>query len=135
MKISRALAFVAAGVGLSGFAATTDKVHKVNCQGPTCATTVTIESCKSYKVSTEPIVVAKGNKPVLRWTLVTPGWIFTKEGIDIKKHGTEFEGKAKESGASFKWKNKNTKPGEYKYNISVTDGNQVCTYDPTVVNQ
>ena len=135
MKISRALALAAAGVSLSGFAATNAKDVQPNCVNPTCVTTVSILSCTKYELSTDPIVVAKGNKPVLRWTLVTPGWIFTKEGIDIKKHGTEFEGKAKESGASFKWKNKNTKPGEYKYNISVTDGNQVCTYDPTVVNQ
>lgn len=135
MKLAHPLCMLAVGISLAGFAATKDKDLKVTCAGPTCATTVTIQSCKDYKVSTDPIVVAKGNKPVMRWTLATPGWTFTGDGIDIRKAGAEFEGKLKESGTSFKWKNRNSKADRYKYDIVATDGKQTCRYDPWIVNQ
>jgi hypothetical protein len=135
MKIARALVFLVVGVVLPVSAAPKEKNLKPNCTGATCITTVTVDSCKSITVSTEPIVVAKGNKPVLRWKLATAGWSFTEDGIDFKEPGGEFEDKKKESGTSFKYKNKNSKPGEYKYDVVVTDGKQTCRYDPTVVNQ
>jgi len=79
--------------------------------------------------------VEKGSKPNMYWTLVTSGWKFTDNGIDIQNHGDEFDGKLKESDTKFKWKNKHTKAGTYKYNINVTDGKQTCKKDPQIVNE
>jgi hypothetical protein len=132
---AHSFAFLVVGASLSGLACAADKAVPANCSGKSCTATVTVASCDKIQVTPDPIVVAKGARPVMRWTLATPGWSFTDNGIDILKHGGEFDGKAKESGTAFKWNNKNKLPGKYKYDVNVTDGKQACRLDPTIVNQ
>lgn len=133
MKITRPL-FVVLCVTLSACATTKEKDMRANCHDASCTTTVTVHSCSNIAYAPEPIVVGEGSKPHMTWTIVTRGWKFTDNGIDILKPDGEFHGKLKESDTVFKWKNKHTKSGNYKYDIYVTDGIQVCKKDPTIVN-
>lgn len=135
MKIAHPLVCLVAGAGLSACTTMSGIETMANCPGSSCDATVSVGSCTDIRVTPEPIVVARGNKPVMRWNLVTPGWTFTDNGVNIRDHFGEFEGKLKESGTRFKWKNKNSKPGRYKYDVVVTDGRQTCPWDPWIVNQ
>jgi len=134
MKIARKYV-VFFSVVLSACASTMERDARASCQDPSCAITVTVLSCGDIRATPDPAKVAKGNKAHMLWHLATPGWTFTDNGIDIPNNGGEFDGKLKDSGTTFKWKNKHSKPGSYKYDINVTDGRQVCKRDPTVVNE
>jgi len=135
MNTAHPFAFLAAGAILAGCASHPYMTPSAACRSSPCDATVTVQSCGKIQVTPDPIVVANGNKPVMRWTLETSGWSFTDNGIDILKPGGQFDGKAKESARSFKWKNNNSMPGTYKYDVYVTDGSTTCRYDPTIVNQ
>jgi hypothetical protein len=106
------------------------------CKKSKCDVDVVVVSCTDIRADPPKIYIEARNKAKIHWYLKTPGYTFAAKGIewkDAKGHG-EFE--TPEPGATeFRWKDKNTTPGEYDYNIHlIGPGGGNCDYHPTVVN-
>ena len=86
-------------------------------------------------VTPDPLPVS-GNNINIHWDISTPGWTFPSNGIVITNPGSEFEDpEVQNNGNRFKWKDKNSSAGNYKYAINVTNGSTPLTFDPTIINQ
>jgi len=79
MNIAHPLAFLAAGAILAGCASHPYMAPSAACRSSSCDATVTVQSCGKIQVTPDPIVVANGNKPVMRWIPGDTGWSFTRQ--------------------------------------------------------
>ena len=134
--MKRALVFIATSVLLSG-CAMIDRMGSgtPNCTGSTCTVTVTVKACKDIDIDPVDVHVNSGAKHI-EWNLAGGSqWEFVTDGVTFKGNTeNEFEGKDKQA-RKFKWKYKNTlKPRRHYYAVTVTDGRQVCTKDPSIMN-
>ena len=108
-----------------------------NCSG-SCTVLITMSAgCGSgIKVAPDPIVVAAGTTADINWTIASPGWTFDVNGITIQQPGKAFDKGSAGGGTKVTIKNKNEKPGAYKYDVNLVDAEKrKCKLDPTVVNQ
>jgi len=86
-------------------------------------------------VSPDPLPVT-GNNINIHWDIDTAGWTFPSNGIVITDPGDEFsDPEVQNNGKRFKWKDKNSSGGSYKYAINVTNGSTPLSLDPTIINQ
>ena len=80
----------------------------------------------------------KGKPATLVWTLATPGYVFTSNGIAITGNNGQFSNPAPSSGNTvFSWQDANTDALEYAYNIAVQLAGQphgILRLDPTIQN-
>lgn len=111
----------------------------VNCKDGDCTVKITVDGCHANKIyaDREPLVVDRGYKGPIEWDLVTPGYSFAPNGIEIFQGlDDEFDSKDHKP-KKFKWKNKHNKFNTYKYSINVVPDAQpriVCTKDPSIMN-
>lgn len=112
-------------------------VKVLTCGGASCDVKVSVQ-CQAYVfcwIETDGnwVVVPKGNSPVIRWEVVTPGYGFSENGIAFSS-GAPFrcqrEGKTK-----FGCNDMHTEPGIYKYTITLIGLPLVFPKDPFVDNQ
>jgi hypothetical protein len=88
-------------------------------------------------VAPDPVDVPRKSHDVsIYWTICTPGWEFTDEGIVIHENRSQFieprrEGKDRNG---FHWKSRNTHKKLYKYTINVTNGTTTASRDPGIKN-
>jgi hypothetical protein len=101
------------------------------------ASTVTIT------VSPEPVVLDKntngqGEGAHVHWDISngsTNGWKFSGAGIVIDKPGNKFSNKGQSGGGKrHTWQRDDVDGNDYKYTISVTNGDVTATVDPTIRN-
>lgn len=73
----------------------------------------------------------------------SPGFTFTVDGIRIDGEETAtglqpqdeiVEGRRTANGEQFVWRNKNSRPGTYKYTIRLEGPGGVIEQDPTIIN-
>jgi hypothetical protein len=103
--------------------------------------TVTVTSCSAAGITAvpDPISVPRGAWHI-QWDLVTPGYAFTANGIqipDVPIPGTGrkvFEDPQRLTATKFQYKDNDEFPGRYKYKIEVTNGSQTCLKDPDILN-
>ncbi len=111
----------------------------VNCRAGDCTVKITVDACHKDKIyaDREPLVVDRQYKGHIDWDLVTPGYSFAPNGIEIfQEDDDEFDGKDHKP-KKFKWRNKHNQNHTYKYSINVVPDAQpriVCTKDPSIMN-
>lgn len=108
--------------------------------GGVCKVAVTIENC-TITASPETLVVPepRGLK-MIDWYIATDGYVFAANGIAITKPGGEFEQpELSANGKKFKWNDKHTRAGDYKYAINVVktgvDPRNCPSKDPWISNR
>jgi hypothetical protein len=115
---------------------------------PTCKAACTVHiivpaGCGSgIQVAPEPITVPARGAPFITWTIMTPGWSFGANGIDIVGI-TTYAARAfppdkenAKSATSIKLKHVHVGAAAYKYDINlVGPDKQPCKLDPTIVDQ
>jgi hypothetical protein len=92
---------------------------------------------KQIVVNQEPIYVAKKIKDVrITWHApVGTNYTFGKDGIVIDNAGDEItDCRAAKDGKSFSCLNKHTKPGKYKYTVTLEGKPAIAPLDPILVN-
>ena len=92
---------------------------------------------KQIVVNQEPIYVAKKIKDVrITWHApVGTNYTFGKDGIVIDNAGDEItDCRAAKDGKSFSCLNKHTKPGKYKYTVTLEGKPAIAPLDPVLVN-
>ncbi len=112
---------------------------KLACTGPQCKVQVSVDCvalmfCR-ISVDNNTVNVPRGNSPVIEWEVVTPGYAFTDNGIAISAGGDEFM--CRPMGADrrrFMCNDRHTKPGDYKYTITLTGLPTVLPLDPWIAN-
>ena len=122
-----------------GAAAAADTLTPNCAKGCTVVVTMSAGCGSGIKVAPDPVVVPAGATVDISWEIVGEGWAFEGPGIFIHQAGSAFEG-APGSSKKRGFKNKNTQPRAYKYDVILKDvrpgsGGGVCKLDPTVVNQ
>ncbi len=98
---------------------------------------LSIADGKQIVVSQEPIYFAKNMKDVtVTWHApVKFNYTFGANGIVIEKKGNEFvDCKPAVDGRSFSCLNKHTKPGTYKYTVTLDGKPAIAPLDPALVN-
>lgn len=100
-----------------------------------CEVVITMSAgCGSgIKVAPDPVVVGKGMNPEITWTIQAQAWQFEGDGIKIQMPGEAFS-KGPASGKQIKFKNRNLKPGTYKYDVIIKGPEGVCKLDPVIIN-
>jgi hypothetical protein len=96
----------------------------------------------SISVDPDPLVLSLGQQYRINWSLTTgtgmSGWDFDETaGVDIRNKKGKFNS-PQGPGAGpkkFSWKNDANAAGDYKYVITLTDGTNTYTIDPTIRNQ
>lgn len=108
--------------------------------GGVCKVAVTIEKCM-ITASPDRLVVPepRGLKKIV-WYIATDGYVFAADGIVITEPGGEFEQRELSAkGNKFKWNDKHTRAGNYKYVINVVqtgvDPRNCPPKDPWISNQ
>jgi hypothetical protein len=116
------------------------KALAVGCTPGICKVEVTVVDCV---VSVQPdklsVPLPRGAKNI-HWDIVGSDYVFAANGIVIERPDGEFDAaELSNAGKKFKWHNKHTKPGSYKYSVNVmkTGVNpRVCpTHDPFIANE
>lgn len=114
------------------------------CTGGVCKVDVTVLDCTvktGFTVSEPDLKVDRPNR--IEWTLVTAGYSFVSDGIDIKKNDGVFENpKVMGGGKKFSWYDRhNHAPGyvaksyDYMINVKRDDGTVDCGhFDPRISN-
>ena len=89
-------------------------------------------------VDKDPVKVPWDQRDVpIDWCINTPGWQFTKDGIEIKKNYLQFKGKRRyENSTQFRWVSRNShkKKRLYHYTINLTNGTNQLSRDPGIQN-
>ena len=100
-----------------------------------CEVVITMSAgCGSgIKVAPDPVVVGAGKSPEITWTVRAQAWQFEAEGIFFHQGEGAFKQASKE-GKKIKFRNTNSKPGTYKYDVILKGPEGVCKLDPTVIN-
>lgn len=81
-------------------------------------------------------MVGKGRNAPIQWELVTPGWTFPDNGIEIEGNDGEFtQLRATDEGRKFKCMDRNSGGKAYKYNVNVSNGKTTLTLDPIIQNE
>jgi hypothetical protein len=89
----------------------------------------------SIAVDQEPVdLKGLGNGVHIHWDIVTGGWRFPSNGIAIHNPGNKFRS-ISNNGLRHTWQRDYTDAGNYKYTITLTNGNIVVTWDPWIVNR
>jgi hypothetical protein len=107
--------------------------------GPQCKVLVSVDCvalmfCK-IAVDSDTVNVPPGISPVIEWEVVTPGYAFTDNGIAISAGGDEFMCHAQGADRRrFMCNDRHTKPGNYKYTITLTGIPTVLPLDPWIAN-
>ena len=100
-------------------------------------TVKTVGSTHSLVIDPDPVRFERGVRGPIQWRITNPAsekWKFTRNGIDITNPGGEFDDPSGGGTRVFTWNNLHTKPGTYKYAVTVEkDGLQVSV-DPTIMN-
>lgn len=94
----------------------------------------------SIVVTPDRLPMGKQKSQPIHWTIDTNGWTFPADGIVITNPGDQFYDGGKETGndRKFKWHDKNTVAGEYKYIVKVINSANnppTLTLDPIIVNE
>ena len=90
----------------------------------------------TISASPDPAGAGKGKNVPFKWTIVTDGWTFTSNGIEIPNNGGQFGNPhSSAQGKQFHWVDKNDNKTAYKYNVNVTNGGPPLSLDPTIQNQ
>ena len=127
--------FVAAVTGLMLSACASHHAHMRNADP--LNTLVSIADGKQIVVSQEPIYFAKGMKDVRVTWHVSPDskYTFGKDGIVVAEAREELvDCRAAPDGMSFSCLNRHTKPGKYKYTVTLNGTPAVAPLDPIMVN-
>ena len=105
-----------------------------SCGDNVCHVRVTVENC-AYTVDPPRLEVLKGAPRVIKWSLPPASpYDFASDGIHFKQATSEFDSPSPQ-GKHFTWRDKNTTPGEYAYNVRVQRGAVACpVFDPSIVN-
>lgn len=131
-----------ASIGLLGCAATqTQGLQTVGCNpGGVCKVTVTVVDCS---ITLDPndlsVPLPRGRKQI-HWDIAGSDYVFAYNGIVIRDMGGDFDQpELSGDGKKFKWGNKHTVPGEYKYSVNVVKTGlnpaNCPTHDPRILNQ
>ena len=113
--------------------------RSVGCTG-VCKVDVTVIDCM---VSVNPYTLTvplPRERTKIHWDIVSDDYIFATNGIVITNPDGEFDtDDLSQNGKKFKWDDKHTKAGTYKYSVNVVKtgvGPRACpTYDPLIANQ
>jgi hypothetical protein len=134
-------------IGLSGCAAALPVARQldapVGCNAGICFVDVWVSNCDQGGIETDPyelIVSGLGRPKNIRWRLRSEGFVFAYNGIVITNPSGEFDQpEMAANGQMFKWRDKITKVGKYKYAVNVVktgENPQAClTYDPLISNR
>jgi hypothetical protein len=136
-------------IGLLGCGAMPDKREivqpdaPVGCNPGACFVDVWVNDCDRGEIITRPEkleVPDRGVAKNIRWRMRSEGYLFASNGIVIAKPDQEFnEPELIADGTMFKWANRHTKQGEYKYSVNVVKTGlnpKNCTpYDPRIFNE
>jgi hypothetical protein len=100
-----------------------------------CEVVITMSAgCGSgIKVAPDPVVVGAGRNPEITWTVKAEAWAFDAGGIVFHQPGEAFE-KGPASGKQIRMKNKNRRPGTYKYDVVLKGPGGQCRLDPVIIN-
>ncbi len=142
---TRAFVFVSIAAGLlvacSSIGLLGTRPSTCDATGNKCKATITVTACNQAGISATPdTIVVKPGKWKIEWTLATPGYSFTSDGITMKPGapGGVFSNGNKDAPQKFSMDDDHKGPstaGSFKYNVRVVDGSgNVCKYDPTVDN-
>ena len=110
------------------------------CNPGICKVEVSVVDCA---VSIQPnrldVPLPRGGKNI-HWDIVSDDYVFAANGIVIDRPDGEFDlPELSNPGKKFKWHDKHTKQGDYKYSVNVikTGVNpRACpTHDPFIVNE
>ena len=71
---------------------------------------------------------------IIEWTISTPGWKFTEDGVVIHWNFNQFKNRKGSKNQKFNWTSRNTNTGRYEYTIKVTNGTTVASRDPGIKN-
>jgi hypothetical protein len=80
----------------------------------------------------------RGQNQQLQWNIQTAGWTFPQNGIAITPgNGTnQFRDPViAQNGTRFILWDNNSSPGQFKYTVNVTNGQQTLSLDPYIVNE
>jgi hypothetical protein len=95
---------------------------------------ITIDE-KGITAKPDPVRVPKRHPDVpICWTIATPGWSFTDDGIVIHWNLNQFTARKRKSGKVFCWRSRNTNTKTYKYTINVVNGATQASCDPGIKN-
>jgi len=98
---------------------------------------VSVVDGKHIVVNQEPIIIPRNEKDkTITWNLPKDSsYSFPADGIVIDRAGDEFKCHLGEDKKKFSCKNRNSKPGRYKYTIKVMDGGKPLEpLDPVIAN-
>lgn len=71
----------------------------------------------------------------IKWTITTPGWTFTHDGIVIDNNDGEFEElRIEATGTVAHEVDHDDNSTLYKYSVTITDGTHELTVDPAIQN-
>lgn len=112
--------------------------HHGPCNAGVCKAEVTVQSCEQGKMTVvpDPIDVHEPNN--IEWTISTPGYVFTTDGIVIS--GTGFKANPGVTGNGKKYivhDNLTDRPRKIKYVVRVkreSGGSACAPYDPFINN-
>jgi hypothetical protein len=86
-------------------------------------------------VDKDPVVIRKHAPPEkISWTIKTPGWKFTGNGIVIHLNLNQFTARGSKHKQEFHWTSRNSRRKTYKYTINVTNGETTTSRDPGIKN-
>jgi hypothetical protein len=131
-----------ASVGLLGCAATPMQgLQTVGCNaGGVCKVIVTVVDCNITLAPDDlPVPPPRGRKQI-HWDIAGSDYVFAYNGIVIPDPGGEFDQpELSGDGKKFKWGDKHTGPGAYKYSVNVVKTGlnpaNCPTRDPRILNQ
>ena len=98
---------------------------------------VSVVDGKHIVVNQEPIIIPRNDKDkTITWSLPKDSpYSFPADGIVIANGGDEFKCHLEADNQRFACKNKNSKPGKYKYTVKVMDGAKPLEpLDPVISN-
>ncbi|MEP7058382.1 MAG: hypothetical protein ABI809_11490 [Caldimonas sp.] len=131
-----------AGLGVGGCAAP-QRILTTGCDSQNnCSVAVNVTNC-IVTVEPETLSVPPPRQVAkkITWELnASSDYMFAPNGIEITNPDGEFDGSNLHgNGKKFKWNDKHTKAGDYKYSVSVYktgDDPKACPkYDPLISNQ
>lgn len=109
--------------------------------GGVCQVEVTVVDCVvSLNPNTLVVPLPRNQTKTIQWDIVGNEYGFAPNGVVITNPDGEFSAPdLSATGKKFKWKNKHTKPGEYKYSVNVVKTGlnpKACpSHDPVISNQ
>lgn len=108
--------------------------------GGVCKVTVTVVDCNITLDPDDLSVPQPRGRKQIHWDIVGGDHVFAYNGIVISGMGGEFDQpELSGDGKKFKWGDKHTGPGNYKYSVNVVrtglNPANCPTHDPRILNQ